>query len=31
MAEVDELAQAHRARFSDPEELFESLEKDSGE
>ena len=31
MAEVDELVKAHRARFSDPEELFESLEKNSGE
>lgn len=31
MAEVDELVKAHRTRFSDPEELFESLEKDSSE
>ena len=31
MTEADELVKAHRARFSDPEELFENLEKNSGE
>ncbi|MCI5168589.1 MAG: type II toxin-antitoxin system RelB/DinJ family antitoxin [Candidatus Electrothrix sp. GM3_4] len=31
MAEADELVKAHQARFSDPEKLFESLEKNSGE
>jgi DNA-damage-inducible protein J len=29
MAEADELVKAHRARFSNPEELFDSFEKDS--
>ena len=30
MAEADEIVRAHRVRFSNAEELFASLEKDSG-
>lgn len=30
MAEANEIVRAHRARFSNAEELFASLEKDSG-
>lgn len=31
MAEANEIVRAHRARFNNAEELFESLEKDSQE